>query len=201
MTAKTKGGTDPKVDAYFSKAEAWPAELERLRTILLDCHLTEALKWGSPCYSYGKHNIAIMGELKDACVLGFFKGTLLSDSQGILLKPGENTQSARSIKFTSVREIAKLEPVLRAYIHEAMEVERAGLKVAFTKSADLDVPEELQHKMKEMPALKKAFQALTPGRRKGYLLHFSAPKQAKTRVSRIEKCIERILEGKGLNDR
>lgn len=192
---------NPKVDAFLSKAERWQAELSALRTILLDCGLTEELKWGAPCYTFQGHNIVVMGELKDCCVIGFFKGALLSDTDGILAKPGENTQAARSVRFTGVREIVRMAPVLKAYVHEAIEVEKAGLKVAFKETTEFPVPEELQRKLDTIPALKKAFAALTPGRQRGYLLHFAAPKQAKTREARVEKCIPQILDGKGLNDR
>ncbi|HOY07229.1 MAG TPA: YdeI/OmpD-associated family protein [Saprospiraceae bacterium] len=189
-----------KVDKYFSNAEKWGEELEQLRTILLDCGLDEELKWGSPCYSFQNNNIAIIGELKESCVIGFFKGVLLSDAHGILVQPGENTQSARSVHFTSAGQIREMEPVLKEYIYEAIEVEKAGLEVPFKKTSEFSVPEEFQRKLDEMPALKKAFEALTPGRQRGYLLHFSAPKQSKTREARIEKCMQQILDGKGLND-
>ena len=186
-----------KVDLYLSKLEKWEAELSQLRAIVLDCGLTEELKWGSPCYSFQETNVAIIGGLKEYCVLSFFKGALLSDTSDILVKPGDNTQSARIIKFTEVKEIVKMAPVLKAYIYEAVEVEKAGLKVDFKPN---DVPEEFQAKLDVNPALNKAFNALTPGRQRAYNLHFSAPKQSKTRESRIEKCIPQILKGKGLNE-
>lgn len=191
---------NPKVDEYLSKIDKWQKELEKLRTILLDCMLTEELKWHSPCYSYQKSNVCIIGGLKDYCVLSFFKGALLSDPNGILVKPGENTQSGRIIPFTSVKDIVKMEPILKAYIYEAMEVANAGLKVDFKKTEAFDVPEEFQNIMNKNAALKKAFYALTPGRQRGYLLHFAAAKQSGTRVSRVEKYTQKILDGKGLND-
>ncbi|CAL1519461.1 DUF1801 domain-containing protein [Chitinophaga sp. MM2321] len=191
---------NPKVDAYFSKVEKWQKELEKLRMILLDCMLTEELKWGAPCYTFRKSNIAIIGGLKEYCVLSFFKGALLNDANGILVKPGDNTQSARVIPFTKVREIVEMEPILKAYIFEAIEVEKAGLKVDFKEKTALIFPEELQRKLDENPAFKRAFHALTPGRQRAYNLYFSAPKQSKTRDSRIEKCMQQILNGKGLND-
>lgn len=191
---------NPKVDAYLSKAEKWRKELEKLRTIILDCDLTEELKWGSPCYAFQKHNVVILGELKEYCVVGFFKGALLKDANGVLMKPGKNTRAARMMRFSNIQEIVEMEPILKAYIHEAIELEKAGLKVDFKKTRKLDIPEELQNKLDEFPALKTAFEALTPGRQRGYILHFSAPKQSRTRESRIEKSIQKILDGKGLND-
>lgn len=191
---------NPKVDTYIQHARYWQQELERLREILLDCELTEELKWGAPCYTFQQKNIVVMGELKDYCALGFFKGALLQDTHGILTRPGENTQAARTIRFKSVREIAELEAVVKAYVFEAIEVERAGLKVAFKDTPAFDIPVEFQQKMDEMPPLKAAFEALTPGRQRAYLLHFAAPKQSETRTARVEKCMEQILRGKGLND-
>lgn len=191
---------NPKVDKYLSKVPKWQEELEKLRMIILDCGLTEELKWGSPCYTFQENNVAVIGGLKDYCVLSFFKGALLNDANAILHKPGENTQAARLIRFTSVREIASMTPVLISYIHEAIEIEKAGLKVDFKEKNELVFPEEFQQKTAEMPALKTAFGALTPGRQRAYILHFSAPKQSQTRTSRIEKCIPQILKGKGLND-
>lgn len=189
-----------KVNDFFSKAEKWQEELEKLRMICLDCGLTEELKWDQPCYTFQQRNIVIIGELKESCALSFFKGALLEDANGILLKPGEHTQSGRWIKFTSVREIAEMEPTLKAYIYEAIEVEKAGLNVILKTTADYIIPEEFQHKLDAIPALKTAFNALTPGRQRAYLLYFSAPKQSKTRESRVEKYIPQILSGKGLND-
>jgi uncharacterized protein YdeI (YjbR/CyaY-like superfamily) len=192
--------TNPDVDGYFSKAKKWQKELKKLRRIILDCGLTEELKWYQPCYTFQKSNVAIIHGLKESCALAFFKGVLLNDANGILVKPGENTQSGRWIKFTSVREIVEMEAIVKAYIHEAIEVEKAGLKVTLKKTSDFIIAEEFQNHLDENPALKTAFEALTPGRQRAYLLHFSAPKQSKTRVSRVEKCMPQILNGKGLND-
>ena len=191
---------DPNIDIFLSKSEKWQNELEKLRMICLDCGLTEELKWGQPCYTFHNSNIVIIGELKDNCALSFFKGALLYDAEGILIKPGEHTQSGRWVKFSSVREIVEMEPILKAYIYEAIEVEKAGLKVTLKTTADFIIPDEFQNKLDAIPALKTAFYALTPGRQRAYILYFSAPKQSKTRASRVEKCILQILEGKGLND-
>ena len=190
---------NPKVDAYLSKTKKWQEELKKLRMIILACGLTEELKWGKPCYSFQQSNIVILQGFKEFCALLFAKGALLKDANGILKKPGENTQAARRIPFTNVREIVEMEPVLKAYIHEAIAAEKAGLKVDFKKNPE-PIPEELQNKLDESPALKTAFAALTPGRQRGYILYFSAPKQSKTRESRVEKCMQQILNGKGLND-
>jgi uncharacterized protein YdeI (YjbR/CyaY-like superfamily) len=189
-----------KVDGYLSKAKKWQEELEKLRMIFLDCQLTEELKWGKPCYTFQKRNIVVILPLKEHCALLFCKGALLNDANGILIKPGENTQAGRQIRFTNVREIVEMETILKAYIYEAVEVEKAGLKVNFKKITELIIPEEFQNKLDEIPALKTAFDALTPGRQRAYILYFSAPKQSKTRVSRVEKCMQQILNGKGLND-
>jgi uncharacterized protein YdeI (YjbR/CyaY-like superfamily) len=191
---------NPKVDVYLSNAKKWREELQKLRMIFLDCQLTEELKWGKPCYAFQKRNIVIILPLKEHCALLFFKGALLNDANGILIKPGENTQAGRQIRFTNVREIGELETILKAYIYEAMEVEKAGLKVNFKKNTELIFPEEFQNKLDEIPALKTAFEALTPGRQRAYIFYFSAPKQSKTRESRVEKCMQQILNGKGLND-
>ena len=191
---------NPKVDFYFSKAKKWQAELERLRMIVLDCGLTEELKWGVPCYTFQKSNIVLIHVFKEYCALLFFKGVLLNDAKGILIQQTKNVQAARQIRFTSVREIVKMKPILKAYIHEAIEVDKAGLKVPFKKTKEFSMPEEFQNKLNENRALKKAFNALTPGRQRGYLLYFSAPKQSKTRESRVEKYMPQILNGKGLND-
>ena len=188
---------NPKVDFFFSKAEKWREEFEKLRRILLGCRLTEELKWSKPCYTFQKSNIVIIQGFKDFCALLFCKGALLNDPKGILKKFG--WQAARRIPFTNVREIVEMEPILKAYIHEAIEVEKAGLEVNFQKDPGT-VPEELQKKLNEIPALKAAFHALTPGRQRGYILYFSGAKQSKTRESRVEKCMRRILNGKGLND-
>jgi uncharacterized protein YdeI (YjbR/CyaY-like superfamily) len=191
---------NPKVDVYLSKAKRWQEELEKLRMIILDCQLTEELKWGKPCYTFQKSNIVIIQGFKEFCALLFAKGALLNDPNSILEKPGENTQAARRIPFTNIREIVEMEPILKAYINEAIEVEKAGLEVSYKKTSDFTFPEEFQNKLDEIPALKTAFDALTPGRQRGYLLYFSAPKQEKTRESRVEKCMQQILNGKGLND-
>jgi len=191
---------NPKVDFYFSKAKQWQEEFENLRTIILDCGLTEELKWGCPCYTLEKTNIVLIHGFKEYCALLFFKGALLNDASGILIQQTENVQAARQIRFTNVREIVKLKPVLKAYINEAIEVEKAGLKVNLKKTKEFDIPEEFQNKLNQTPALKKAFNALTPGRQRAYLLYFSQPKQSKTREARVEKCVRQILKGKGLND-
>lgn len=191
---------NPKVDGYLRKNKAWQEELGRLRQILLDCRLTEEVKWRVPCYTIDGGNVVILGAFKESCVLSFVKGALLKDEEGILVKPGENTQSARVIRFTSVQDVVEREAVLRAYVQEAIEVERAGLKVRFKEISEFALPEELQTKFDEMPSLKEAFQSLTPGRQRAYIMHFSAAKQSKTRASRVAKCVERILDGKGLDD-
>lgn len=191
---------NPKVDFYFSKNIQWQKELEQLRKIILDCGLTEELKWGSPCYTSENANIVLIHVFKEYCALLFFKGALLNDANGILIQQTENVQAARQVRFTSVKEIVKLKTILKAYIYEAIEVEKAGLKVTLKKTAEFKMPEEFKHTLDKMPALKKAFDTLTPGRQRAYLLHFSSPKQSKTRVARIEKSIQGILDGKGLND-
>jgi len=192
--------TNPKVDRYLRKAKKWQKELAKLRTIILDCELTEELKWGCPCYTFQKSNIVLIHGFKEYCALLFFKGALLKDANGILIQQTENVQAARQIRFTNVREIVKMEPILKAYIHEAIEVEKAGLKVNYKKTSEFKIPEEFQKKLDESPALKTAFDALTPGRQRGYLFYFSQPKQSKTRESRVEKHMRQILNGKGLND-
>src|SRR5437870_5649610 len=191
---------NPKVDAYLRKSKKWREEAEKLRMIILECGLTEELKWGKPCYTFQKSNIVIIIALKEHCALMFCKGALLKDPKSILKKPGENTQAGRWIKFTNVREIVEMEAILKAYIHEAIEAEKAGLKVTFKKTTEFIIPEEFQKRFDEIPALKTAFDALTPGRQRAYILYFSAPKQSKTRESRVEKCMQQILNGKGLND-
>jgi uncharacterized protein YdeI (YjbR/CyaY-like superfamily) len=188
---------NPKVDEYLRKAKKWQQEFKKLRTIILDCGLTEELKWGKPCYTFQQSNIVIIQGFKEFCALLFCKGALLKNRNGILKKFG--WQAARRIPFTDVREIVEMEPILKAYIYEAIEVEKAGLKVNLKKNPE-PIPEEFQNKLDEIPALKTAFDALTPGRQRGYILYFSAPKQSKTRESRVEKCMRRILNGKGLND-
>jgi uncharacterized protein YdeI (YjbR/CyaY-like superfamily) len=191
---------NPKVDAFLGRAEKWRPEFEKLRAIALACELTEELKWGNPCYTFQKKNVVLIYGFNEYCALLFIKGALLNDPKGILIQQTKNVQSARQVRFTSVADIAEVEPVLKAYIREAIEVERAGLKVDFRKGGELEIPLEFQEKLDEMPALKTAFYALTPGRQRGYLLHFSAPKQASTRASRVEKSMPQILAGKGLND-
>jgi uncharacterized protein YdeI (YjbR/CyaY-like superfamily) len=191
---------NPGVDAFLKKAVKWRKELEQLREIILECDLVEEMKWGQPCYSFNKKNICIIGELKNCAVMGFFKGALLKDTKGILLKPGENTRSARSIEFTGVKEITKLRSTLKSYIYEAIEIEEAGLKVEPPKSKDLDIPEELETRFNRNAAFKKAFYALTPGRQRAYVLHFSSAKQPATREARIEKYTPQIMDGVGLND-
>ena len=191
---------NPKVDFFFRKAEKWQEEFEKLRTIVLDCGLTEELKWGVPCYTFENSNIVLIHGFKEYCALLFHKGVLLKDPIGILIQQTENVQAARQIRFTNVEEIDEMEHILKAYIQEAIEVEKAGLEVDFKKTAEFNMPEEFQVKLDENPALKTAFEALTPGRQRGYLLYFSAAKQSKTRESRIEKYMQQILNGKGLND-
>lgn len=191
---------NPKVDFFFNKAEKWQIEYEKLRTIVLDCGLIEELKWGVPCYTFQKHNVVIIHGFKDYCALLFHKGVLLHDADRILTQQTENVQATRQIRFTSIQEIINLEPILKTYIYEAIEIERAGLKVELKKTTEFKTAEEFQIKLDESPALKAAFEALTPGRQRAYLLHFSAPKQAKTREARVEKCMPNILNGKGLTD-
>lgn len=189
-----------KVDLFLSKVPKWREEFKELRKIILDCGLTEELKWGVPCYTFQNRNLVLIHGFKEYCAILFFKGALLRDTQRILVRQTENVQSSRQIRFTSVREIVEIEPALKVYIFEAIEVEKAGLKVDFKKLKELIIPEEFQEKLDEIPALKDAFYALTPGRQRQYILYFSSPKQSKTRESRIEKSIQRILIGKGLND-
>src|ERR1700730_18811774 len=189
--------TNPKVDGYLRKAKKWQKEMEKLRRISLDCGLTEEVKWGKPCYTFQKSNIVIIQGFKEFCDLLFCKGALLKDPNGILKKFG--WQAARRIPLTNVREIVEIEPSLKAYIREAIEAEKAGLKVTLKKNPE-PIPEELQNKLDEIPALKAAFDALTPGRQRGYILYFSGAKQSTTRESRVEKCMPQILNGKGLND-
>lgn len=190
---------NPKVDGFLRKSKSWQKEFAKLRTIILECPLTEEVKWRFPCYTFQNKNIVLIHGFKEYCALLFFKGALLKDAKGILIQQTKNTQAARQIRFTDVREIAKLEPILKAYIHEAIEVEKAGLEVKLKKNPE-PVPEELQNKLDEIPALKTAFAALTPGRQRAYILYISAAKQAKTRESRVEKWMQQILDGKGLDD-
>jgi len=198
---------NPKVDFYFAKAGKWQEELGKVRAIILDCGLNEELKWGVPCYTFPSGNkqqnkVVLIHVFKEYCAVLFFKGVLLKDAYGILIQQTENVQSARQMRFTSLQEILKLKLVLKAYIHEAIEVEKAGLEVSFKKTKEFAIPEEFQNKLsgKNGSELEAAFEALTPGRQRGYLLYFSAPKQSKTRVARIEKYIPQILNGKGLDD-
>ncbi len=189
-----------KVDFYFNKAGKWQQASEQLRTIVLDCGLTEELKWGVPCYTFQKKNVVLIHGFKEYCALLFMKGALLHDAEGILIQQTENVQAARQIRFTSVEEIVERMPTLKAYIFEAIEVEKAGLDVPLKPTAEYQIPDEFQTKLEENQALKTAFDALTPGRQRAYLLHFAAPKQAKTREARVEKCMPQILIGTGLNE-
>ena len=191
---------NPKVDFYFIKAKKWQEEIEKLRTIVLDCKLTEELKWGCPCYTFNNTNLVLIHLFKDYCALLFFKGALLKDAKHILIQQTENVQAARQIRFTSVKEITKLASTVKTYIYEAIEVEKSGLKVALKKTSQYAVPEEFQNKLNENADLKSAFKALTPGRQRAYLFYFTQPKQSKTRESRIEKYTKQILNGKGLDD-
>ncbi|MGG0452680.1 YdeI family protein [Priestia megaterium] len=196
----TNSKMNPKVNEFLTKAKKWKEEYETLRKIVLDCELTEDYKWMNPCYTFEKKNIVLIHGFKEYCALLFPKGSLLQDSHGILIQQTENVQGARQIRFTNVQEIAEKEAILKAYIDEAIEVEKAGLKVQVKKPEELIIPDELQHKFDEIPALKDAFTTLTPGRQRAYILYFSAAKQSKTRESRVKKCIPNILNGKGLND-
>ena len=189
-----------KVDWFFNKDTKWKQEYQKLRTIVLDCGLTEDLKWGVPCYSFQKSNIVLIHGFKEYCALLFHKGVLLSDTNGILIQQTENVQAARQIRFKDIGEIEKLKSIINSYIFEAIEVEKAGLEVKLKATSEFKIPDEFQKKLNEFPELKSAFEGLTPGRQRGYLLHFSQPKQSKTRESRIEKCTDKIFSGKGLND-
>ena len=191
---------NPSVNFYFTKAKKWQAEIEHLRRIVLDCQLTEELKWGVPCYNLEQRNIVLIHVFKEYCALLFFKGALLPDPEGILVTQTENVQAARQIRFISVQQILEMEATVKAYILEAIKVEKAGLKVDFKKTTEFNMPEEFLRKLEQNPALMTAFEALTPGRQRGYLLYFSAAKQSKTRDSRVEKYVPQILEGKGLDD-
>jgi uncharacterized protein YdeI (YjbR/CyaY-like superfamily) len=191
---------NPKVDGFLRKAKTWRDEFEELRTVCLDCGLTEELKWGKPCYTYQESNIVLIHGFKDYCALLFFKGALLKDPKGILVRQTENVQAARQIRFTNVQEIVGKQSVLKGYIKEAVEVEKAGLEVSYKRTSEFAIPEEFQNRLDESPALKAAFDALTPGRQRGYILYFSAAKQSTTREARVEKCVPQILNGKGLND-
>ena len=192
---------NPDLDAWFAKARTWHDERASLRSILLDCGLAEALKWGKPTYTYEGINVVLIMPLKETCALLFLKGALLKDPKGLLIQPGENSQSARQMRFTSVAEIAKLEKPIRSYVEQAVDAEKAGLKVAFRKSSDLVYPKEFQDRLDSNSALREAFLKLTPGRQRQYHLHFTGAKQSATRESRVEKAIPLILDGMGLNDR
>ena len=191
---------NPKVDFFFNEAEKWQEEFAKLRAIVLGCGLTEELKWGQACYTLEDSNIVLIHGFKEYCALLFFKGALLQDPEGILVRQTKNVQATRQIRFTNVDDIVEMAPILHAYIQQAIDVEMAGLKVEFKETAEFAMPEEFQSKLDDIPALKAAFEALTPGRQRAYLLHFSSPKQSKTREARIEKSIPQILDGKGLND-
>jgi len=191
---------NPKVDWFFDKDTKWKKEYEKLRTIILDCGLIEELKWGCPCYTFENTNVVLIHGFKDYCALLFFKGALLNDPEGLLIQQTKNVQSARQIRFTNVKDIVKMERTLKAYVYEAIEVERAGLKVKLKKTSDFKIPEEFQKKLNKSSALKKAFGELTPGRQRAYIFHFSQPKLSKTREARVEKYTKQILAGKGLND-
>lgn len=189
-----------KVDFYFNKAENWQQALDKLRIILLDCGLTEELKWGVPCYSFQNSNVVLIHVFKEYCALLFFKGALLNDVNGILIQQTKNTQATRQIRFTNALQVVEMEHFLKIYVHEAIEIEKSGLKVDFKKTEEFPVPQEFQDKLDGIPDLKTAFEGLTPGRQRGYILYFSAPKQSKTRELRVEKYMQHILQGKGLND-
>jgi uncharacterized protein YdeI (YjbR/CyaY-like superfamily) len=192
--------TNPKVDAVLSRTKKWREEFEKLRAIILECGLTEELKWGQPCYTFENKNIVLIHGFKEYCAILFFKGVLLRDSKKVLIRQTENVQAGRQIRFTNVSEIVKIKPVLKTYIYEAVEVEKAGLKVNKKKTEDYKIPEEFQNKLNEIPALKSAFESLTPGRQRAYIFYFSQAKQSKTRASRVEKYLQKILNGKGLDD-
>jgi uncharacterized protein YdeI (YjbR/CyaY-like superfamily) len=196
----TNNKANPRVDAFIANAKKWQEEFKKLRTILLDSELTEDFKWGGPCYTLQGKNVVIINGLKESCALAFFKGALLKDVHGVLTRPGQHSQSARWFKFASVREIAEMRSILKAYIREAIEVEKSGKKLKMRKTSDLKFPEELQIMLDEFPDFKAAFDRLTPGRQRAYIYHFSAPKQSKTRESRVQKYMPQILQGKGLLD-
>jgi uncharacterized protein YdeI (YjbR/CyaY-like superfamily) len=192
--------TNPGVDFYFTKAKKWQEELKKLRLIVLSCKLNEELKWGVPCYTFQKSNVVLLHTFKDYCAILFIKGSLLKDTNSILIKQTENVQAGRQIRFTTSKEIDTAKSILKAYIKEAIEIEKMGLKVDFKKTAEFIIPEEFQNKLNENPILKNAFETLTPGRQRAYILYFSAPKQSKTRISRIEKSIHKIMKGEGLDE-
>jgi len=191
---------NPKVDFFFSKAKKWKEEFEKLRIIILNCGLTEELKWGKPCYTFQNSNVVLIHGFKEYCAILFVKGVLLKDANGILIQQTENVQAARQIRFTNVQQIVKMEGILKAYVKEAIDIEKAGLEVNYKEISEFKVPDEFQNKLNAIPALRTAFDALTPGRQRGYLLYFSGAKQSKTRESRVKKCMPQILEGKGLDD-
>ena len=191
---------NPKVDWFFAKDTKWQKEYDKLRMIILDCGLIEELKWGCPCYTFENTNVVLIHGFNEYCALLFFKGALLNDPEGILIQQTKNVQSARQIRFTNIKEITKMEKILKSYVYEAIEVERAGLKVKLKKTSDFKIPEEFQKKLNKSSALKKAFDELTPGRQRAYIFHFSQPKLAKTREARVEKYTKHILSGKGLSD-
>jgi uncharacterized protein YdeI (YjbR/CyaY-like superfamily) len=191
---------NPNVDAFIANAKTWRQELKQLRAILLDSELTEDFKWSQPCYTFQGKNVIVLGPMKDSCAFAFFKGALLKDPHGVLTRPGQHSQSTRWIKFTSVREITEMKSILKAYIREAIQIQNSGLKVKLKKTSDLKFPEEFQLMLDEFPDVKQAFEALTPGRQRAYIYHFSAPKQSKTREARIQKFMPHILKGKGLLD-
>ena len=195
-----KSQMNPKIDFFFNEAQKWREEFEKLRAIILECGLTEELKWGQPCYTLEGKNIVLIHGFKEYCAVLFFKGVLLKDAKHILIQQTENVQAGRQIRFTNIREIVKMKSLLKAYIFEAIEIEKAGLKVNLKKTTDFKVPEEFQSKLNEIPALKNAFETLTPGRQRAYIFYFSQPKQSKTREARVEKYIQQILDGKGLDD-
>jgi uncharacterized protein YdeI (YjbR/CyaY-like superfamily) len=199
-TAMPISKTNPKVDAFIRDAKRWREELKKLRTILLDSELTEEFKWYQPCYTYERKNVVVISGMKESCAFAFFKGALLKDVHGVLTAPGKNSQSTRWIKFTSAREIAEMKSVLKAYIREAVEVEKSGLKVKLRKTSDLRFPDELQTMLDEFPDFKAAFETLTPGRQRAYIFHVSGATQSKTRESRVLKCMPQIMKGKGLLD-
>ncbi len=198
--------TNPAVDWFFNDASKWQEEYKQLRLIVLDCGLTEELKWGCPCYTLPdvtgkqKKNVVLIHGFKEYCALLLFKGAMLKDGKSILIQQTENVQAARQVRFTNVKEILKLTPTLKAYIKEAIEVEKSGLKVQYKKTKDFAIPDEFQTKLDKIPALKKAFDSLTPGRQRAYIFYFSQPKQAKTREARVEKYMGQILKRKGLDD-
>ena len=200
MFQKKMKNKNPKVDFFFENPSQWQNEFAEMRNIVLDCPLNEELKWGQPCYTFNGKNVVLIHGFKEYCAYLFFKGALLKDDKNILIRQSENVQSARQVRFTNVAEIKKLTKTLKAYIYQAIEVEKAGLKVKLKKTSDYDVPDEFQKVLDKNTDLKTAFKALTPGRQRGYLFYFSQPKQSKTRESRIEKSIPKILDGKGLND-